>query len=560
MRFLVKILVTVFFLAGIVTAQAQVDERKNAVAFSEGLSCKYKDDTEGAIKKFNEALRYMPDDAASMFELCEQYAHAGRFEEGLEMIKKAVKIDPDNKWYMLRLARYYEILSMNDEMMATYEKLLDKEPQNIELLGEFIEALEESMEYDKAISYLDKAEKVTGSNEIITDEKIKIYQLQGKTKKVIAELEKIVKEQPENSKYAFTLAKIYMDNGKEKEAVKLYENIKNTDPDDKYASVSLLEYYDRKGKTKQAFDELVAAIRNKNLDFHTKATIYEYWFNKTKNDDVTAEQALECGKAFIEAYPEEKSGYIIVSTYYLFKNNVKEANKMLRKALECDSTDYTAWQNLVLSDFEMKNYDEMTQHAEKALQYYPNQSIFYWYAGVGKMIAEKDAEAIVYMEKGRRFATDEQVEEDFNNHLGNLYYKTGDKEKAYDAYDRVLAHNPDNILVLNNYAYYLSLDGTNLDKALEMAEHVMKLSPNVDTYIDTYAWVLFKLGRYQKAEEALRIVIGQEKVMSGIYYEHYGDILFKLGVPHEAMNYWKGAKEIGGTSDEIDEKIKKGSL
>lgn len=534
--------------------------RKNVIAFSAGLECKYKNDTEGAIKKFNEALIYMPDDAASMFELSEQYANAGRFEEGLEMVKRATETDPDNKWYTLRLARYYEMLSMNSEMIAAYEKLLDKEPQNIELLGEFIEALEESMEYDKAISYLDKAEKVTGSNEIITDEKIKIYQQQGKTKKVIAELEKAVKEQPDNSKYALTLAKIYMDNGKEKEAVKLYENIKNADPDDKYASVALLEYYDKKGKTKQAFDELVAAIRNKNLDFHTKATIYEYWFNKTKNDDVTAEQALECGNAFIEAYPEEKSGYIIVSTYHLYKNNVKEANKMLRKALECDSTDYTAWQNLVLSDFEMKNYDEMTQHAEKALQYYPNQSIFYWYAGVGKMIAEKDAEAIVYMEKGRRFATDDQVEEDFNNHLGNLYYKTGDKEKAYDAYDRVLEHNPDNILVLNNYAYYLSLDGKNLDKALEMAGHVMKLSPNVDIYIDTYAWVLFKLGRYQEAEEALRVVVGQEKVSSGIYYEHYGDILFKLGVPHEAMNYWKGAKEAGGTSDEIDEKIKKGSL
>ncbi len=560
MRHITKIILTITLLTGIVTAQAQVDERKNALAFSEGLSCKYKNDTEGAIKKFSEALGYMPDDAASMFELSEQYANAGRYEEGLEMVKKASQTDPDNKWYMLRLARYYEIMSMNKEMVATYEKLLDKEPHNVELLGELIEALEESQEYDKALSYLDKAEKVTGPNEIITDERIKIYTQQGKTKKVIAELEKTVVEQPENSKYGLTLAKLYMDNGKEKEAVKLYENIKAIDPDDKYASVALLEYYDKKGKTKQAFDELLSAIRNKNLDFHTKATIYEYWFNKTKNDDVTAEQAFECGKAFIEAYPEEKSGYIIVATYHIFKNNMKEANVMYRKALECDSTDYTAWQNLVLSDYEMKNYDEMTQHAVMALQYYPNQSIFYWYAGVGNIIAKKDAEAIVYMEKGRRFATDDQVEEDYNNHLGNLYYATGEKEKAYDAYDRVLSHNPDNVLVLNNYAYYLSLDGKNLDKALDMAEHAVKLSPDVDTYIDTYAWVLFKLGRYVEAEEVLRKVVGQRKAISGIYYEHYGDILFKLGVTHEAMNYWKGAKEAGGTSDEIDEKIRKGSL
>ena len=560
MRHLAKIVATTILLTGIATAQAQVDERKNAVAFSEGLSCKYKNDTDGAIKKFKEALAYMPNDAASMFELSEQYATAGMFEEGLEMVKKAAETDPDNKWYTLRLARYYEMMSMNKEMIATYEKLLDKEPQNIELLGEFIEALEESLEYDKALSYLDKVEKEIGTNDIIAGEKIKIYQQQGKTKKVIAELEKIVKAQPENSTYGLTLAKLYMDNGKEKEAVKLYENIKRNDPDDKYASVALLEYYDKKGKTKQAFDELLTAIRNKNLDFNTKATIYEYWFNKANNDNASAEQALECGKAFIEAYPEEKSGYIIVATYHIFKNNLNEANALYRKALECDSTDYTAWQNLVISDFETKNYDDMTQHSIAALQYYPNQSIFYWYAGVGNIMAEKNAEAIAYMEKGRRFSTDDHVTADFNNHLGNLYYATGDKGKAYDAYDRVLAYDPDNVLVLNNYAYYLSLDGKDLDKALQMAQHAVKLSPNVDTYNDTYAWVLYKLGRYQEAEEALRKVIAQRKALSGIYYEHYGDILFKLGVPDEALNYWKGAKDAGGASDEIDEKIRKGSL
>lgn len=560
MRNITKIVLATTLLMGIANAYAQVDVRKNAVAFSEGLECKYKEDTECAIKKFKEALKYMPDDAASMYELSQQYADVGLFDEGFEMIKKAVETDSDNKWYKLRYARYCEMLSMTDEMISTYEQLLDKELQNIELLGELIEALEESLEYDKALSYLDKVEKVIGANETIIDEKIKIYTQQGKTKKVISELEKAVKAQPENSKYSLTLAKIYMDNGKEKDAVKLYENIKSTDPDDQYASVALLEYYDKKGDTKQAFDELLAAIRNKNLDFHTKATIYEYWFNKTETNNVTAEQAFECGKAFIEAYPEEKSGYIIVATYHLFKNNLKEANKMYVKALECDSTDYTAWQNLVLSDFDMKNYDVMTQHAEKALQYYPNQSIFYWYAGVGKMIAEKNAEAIAYMEKGRRFAIDDQIEEDFNNHLGNLYHAIGDNEKAYDAYDRVLEHNPDNVLVLNNYAYYLSLDGKNLDKALSMSKHAIELSPNIATYIDTYAWVLFKLGRYEEAELAMRKMLDNKKESNGVYYEHYGDMLFKLGRANEAMKYWKKAKEKGNASKDIDKKIEKGGL
>ena len=547
-------------MAGVVTAQAQVDMRKNALAFSEGLSCKYKDDTEGAIKKFTEALKYMPDDAASMFELCEQYANAGRYEEGLEMIKKAVKIDPDNKWYMLRLARYYEILSMNKEMIVTYEQLLDKEPHNIELLGELIEALEESQEYDKALSYLDKAEKVMGSNEIITDERIKIYTQQGKTKKVIAELEKTVKEQPENSKYSLTLAKLYMDNGKEKEAVKLYENIKNTDPEDKYASVALLEYYDKKGKTKQAFDELLAAIRNKNLDFNTKATIYEYWFGKAGEGETTDTQSFECGKAFMEAYPEQPTGYVITGVYYIKYNNLPEADKMCRKALECDSSDYNAWLHLNICDYDMKKYDELAQHSVTALKYYPMQPVFYWFAGLGLAMTDKKEDAVTYLEKGRRLSLDSQMIQDMDYLLGDMYHALGKNDKAYAAYDRVLERNPDHVTVLNNYAYYLSLEGENLDKALSMVEKAVSLSPNAGYIIDTHAWVLFKLGRYKEAETVMRKALEKKNEITGSYYEHYGDILFKLGRSDEAMSYWRMAKEKGETTDEIDEKIRKGSL
>ncbi len=541
------------------TAQ-QPDVRKNAIAFSEGLECKYKDDVQCAIKKFNEAIAYMPEDAASMFELSEQYAKAEHYNEGLEMIEKAVSIDPDNKWYKLRLARYYELLSMKDEMVATYEQLIEKEPQNIELLGELIEALEESLEYDRALKYLDKVEKVIGPNQTLTDERLKIYKQQGKTKKIVAELEKVVNEQPENSKYLLTLANLYMENGKEKDAVKLYNRVKQNDSEDKYASVALLEYYDKKGMKQSAFEELIATIKNKNLDLNTKSTIYDYWFGKAEKNETTSQQALECSKAFIETYPEESHGYIIAGTFHVNNNNMEEANKMFGKAVEYDSTNYVLWQNLLLSDFELKKYEDMTRHSVKALQFYPTQPLFYWFAGVGNIVADNKKEAIEYFERGCLFSTDSKITSDMDTHLGSLYYAIGEKDKAYKAYDRVLAFDPDNVLVLNNYAYYLSLDEKNLDKALDMSRRAVELTPDIDTYIDTYAWVLFKLGRYQEAEQALRKVVGQKNVTSGIYYEHYGDILFKMGVPDEAMNYWKGAKEIGNTSEKIDEKIEKGSL
>lgn len=58
-----------------------IDKRKNATYFSDGLQCKYREDVQGAIRNFETALKFMPNDAASMYELSEQYVNAGRKDD-----------------------------------------------------------------------------------------------------------------------------------------------------------------------------------------------------------------------------------------------------------------------------------------------------------------------------------------------------------------------------------------------------------------------------------------------------------------------------------------------
>ena len=99
------------------------DKKKNAIYFSNGLQSKYRDDTEGAIRNFEQALRYMPDDAASMYELSEQYYNADRIEEALNMIQKAAKTDPENKWYQMRLGLFYRNLEQYKDFIQLFEKL-----------------------------------------------------------------------------------------------------------------------------------------------------------------------------------------------------------------------------------------------------------------------------------------------------------------------------------------------------------------------------------------------------------------------------------------------------
>lgn len=516
---------------------SQVDVRKNATYFSKGIECKYKEDVEGAIKNFEEALKFMPDDAASMFELSEQYVRAGRMDEGFAMSKKAVELDPNNKWYQMRLAMFYRNMEQFDEFAEIYESLTEKYPDDINMLSDLLDVYLVNENYNKALEKLDLLEKQAGINELVSEQRIEIYKRQGNTKKMISELEKLIANNPENTRYYHMLAKVYMENNKEKEAIKLYNQIKIIDPNDQYINISLLEYYEKKGDLDKAFDELIAAINNKNLDFNTKANIYEYWFDKFQDANNIDQQALQAGNAFVEAYPDNHLGYLILASYYVKHNEYQPCKEMSLKALRLDRSNYGAWQYLVLCEAPLMEFDSLKKHSVEALKYYPTQPVFYWFAGVSHAYDKQDEEAIVYFEKGRKFVTDKKLLADFDSYLGDLYHSIGEEEKAFDAYERVLRIDPDNVLVLNNYAYFLSLRKERLDEAKTMAEHAIELEPDNATYLDTYAWVLYELGEYQAAEKQMEKALHLLKQPDKTYYQHYADILEKVNKPEKAQEY-----------------------
>ena len=516
---------------------SQVDKRKNATFFSKGIECKYKDDSQGAIKNFEEALKYMPDDAASMFELSEQYVKEGRIEDGFAMIKNAAALDPDNKWYQMRLAMFYRNMQQYDEFANIYESLIEKYPNDINLLSDLLDVYLATENYDKTLEKLDLLEKQAGVNELVSEQRLDIYKRQGNTKKLISEMEKMIAHSPENTKYYYMLAKVYMENKKEKEAFKLYTKIKEIDPNDPYINISLLEYYEKRGDLDAAFNELIEAVENKNLDFNTKANIYDYWFNKFQTNKDIDQQAFRAGNAFVKAYPDNKLGYLILASYHINRSEYQQCQAMSRKALEFEHTNFPAWQYLVMSEMPLMEFDSLKKHTAEALQFYPTQPVFYWYAGVSHAYTKQDQEAIGYFEQGRKFVTDKKVLVDFDSYLGDLYHSVGEVEKAFDAYDRVLRTDPDNTLVLNNYAYYLSLRKERLDKAKEMALHAVELDPNNAVYLDTYAWVLYEKGEYQAAEAQMSKAIQHLKTPDKTYYLHYADILEKVNQPKKAEEY-----------------------
>ena len=560
MRRILFIILSLLLADSVALAQDTIQPKKNlaqnAEYFSKGIEYKYNKDYDAAIDFFEMALLAFPQDHASMYELSALYTTKGRQDKGFEMMQKAVELDSTNKWYKIRLAEFYKQNRDYDAFIKIYDELLDNEPNNLEYLEAYIDALLHIGDYEKMIEKLDVYEDNIGVNEYISLQKIEIYNLLEKKDKILIEMEKLSDAYPYETRYMSMLAETYMQNGREKDAYQLYLKIKQLNPEDPYINISLLEYYQKQGDLDKAFDEFILSIKNKNLDYNTKSQIYEYWFNNKEDNEKVMKEAEQAGKAFIETHPDKDLGYYVTATVYFNNEIYDKAQQYYLDAIARDSSSFMAWYQLIFTDAELNVPHTLYEHSKTAMRFYPEQPIFYLFNGLS-LIDKKEYElSIKVFERGRKMSADKKLTASFDTYIADIYHELGNKEKMYEYYDKVLRNDPENLYVLNNYAYFLSLDGTRLDDALKMSSITIEKEPKNVTYLDTYAWVLYKLERYKDAKKWMEKVLSYDKMPQGINYEHYGDILYKLGDTDKAVQNWKKAKRRGGTSEFIDQKIK----
>jgi tetratricopeptide (TPR) repeat protein len=134
---------------------------------------------------------------------------------------------------------------------------------------------------------------------------------------------------------------------------------------------------------------------------------------------------------------------------------------------------------------------------------------------------------------------------------GDVYYQLGNPKKSYKAYENALKINPDYSYVLNNYAYYLSVSGKNLKKALVMSRKTIEAEPDNATYLDTYGWILYLLGKAEEAKPHFKHAMLYGGKDSAVILDHYAEVLFELGEYDRAMVYWNQAlrKDDGKIAD-----------
>ena len=510
---------------------------------------------------FAKCLEIKPNSAAVNYEIANVYLYQNKFVEALDYSKKAAEINEGNIWYQLL---YANLLLKNGERkrgLKIYNNLVDDYPKDKKLmldLAGYYSIKEE--DYKKAIKILDRVEKRFGVSEELFIQKEAIYSKKGQQDKIIMELEKLIVTYPNNINYIGIYAEYLMSVGRQEEAYEAYQNIFAIDPDNGLAHISIGKYYLNIGNSSKAMQEFTKGIKSDRIDILPKVdlviSLSKYFQKQISNDAIYSLVELIC-----EVHPNETGGHALKAEYLIKKKRYSEAREEVKIILKNDKKNYLVWQQLLQIDTELNDYIFLYQDSKQAIEYFPNYSNFFLYNGFACDYLKKYTEGIDMLEMGLDMTIGQpQLKLRFLSSLAELYYQNKNYKKSFKAFDQALEIAPNNEGITNNYSYYLALRNEDLDKAVRMSKKNVEQFPNNYTYLDTYAWVLYKSKSYSDALVYIKKAINNGGDKSAIIVEHYGDILYNLNKIHEAKTQWEKAQKLGNGTKYLEQKIKKGEL
>ena len=536
-------------------------QRKYDYFFLEAMRLKEKKDYASAFGLLQHCLDIHPNAASALYEVSQYYMFLRQVPQGQEALEKAVANAPDNYWYSQGLASLYQQQNELDKAVTLLEQMVVRFPAKQDPLFNLLDLYGRQEKYDEVISTLNRLEKRMGKNEQLSMEKFRIYLQMKDDKKAFQEIESLVQEYPMDMRYQVILGDVYLQNGKKQEAYDVYQKVLAAEPDNPMAIFSMASYYKQTGQEELYQQQLDTLLLNKKVTPDTKVGVMRQMIVENEQADKDSTQIIALFDRIMKQEQDDPQIPMLYAQYLLSKNMESESVPVLEQVVDLDPTNKATRMMLIGAAVKKEDYKQIIKVCEPGIEATPDALEFYYYLAVAYNQAEKPDSVISICKRALEHTTADSKKEivsDFYSILGDMYHTQKQMKEAYAAYDSALVYNPSNIGALNNYAYYLSVERRDLDKAEEMSYKTVKAEPNNATYLDTYAWILFEKGNYAEAriyiDNAMKSEGGDK---SDVIVEHCGDIYYMTGDVDGALTYWKKALEMGSESKTLKQKIEK---
>lgn len=546
--------------------KAAVSKDKEALSEEESMNLTYlfynanKEKITGNIDKaeslFAQCIRIDSRNAAAMYELAQIYANKKKYNDALFFARSAAEIDPENNWYQLLLAENLQQTGKHAEAVAVYDKLVKENPERIDYYFNWGNAFLFAGKPEEAIKVFDKVEQLIGVDKDLVIQKERLYLKMGKVDKAAAEIEKLIANDPNDMEAYSMLVEVYQVNDMKDKALETIQRMQKINPSNPRVFLSLAEYYRSTKEKEKSFEQLKLAFQSNELDSDVKLRILTSYLPLVQQDSTMLEQSLALSDLLAKAHPNEALAHAVHGDFLAVAKQREESRTEYRAAIAIDNKNENVWQQLIIIESELSDFDAMLKESEEALTLFPNNSVFYLFNGIAKSQKKNYDEAIKAYTTGSKLVVDNDLQlVEFYSRIADDYHQLKNHAESDKFYDKALDIDPKNSFVLNNYSYYLSVRGEQLDKAASMSKLSNEITANQASFQDTYGWILFRQGKLDDAKEWLEKAMSNGGDKNGTILEHYGDVLFKDGKTDKAIEFWIKAKAAGDASDMIDKKI-----
>lgn len=497
------------------------------------------------------------------FHLAELSAYVEEnYKSALRYSKRAYESDTNNKWYRMQ---YADNLAHNNQFKKgaqLYAGLTGMHDHQEEYYMRQMQFQWQLARYDIVLDLIDSMGKYTIQDQDYLDVlRIEVFDAMRDT----ANLEKVLLRRIEHSPYAkdrqLLLFKFYEITGQIEKADAMQQTFaEEKDISDENEVAYLLALFSRNDSLtlrpimKEAFVD--------SLDLTTIHNLFGMLASGGNSNSVMTYFFLDELKKLVQNNDAHYLGSEFVSRLYHNINNIDSSLKFAEISIKSGNPDPSIYNYLVENYFDLAKYQDAIRVCSAWMRIDKESSRAHFLRGAALYHQEDFNASIQFLKMALAKASkEEQVEDlyraDIYFYIGLNYYAIKDSLNFRKSYDSSLKYNPDNAVVLNNYAYWLAENTDELDLALTLSARSLALSPDDPIYLDTYAWILYKQGNYQEARTYQRRVISlTSKDPSAVYYDHLGDIEIKLGNKKEAIANWRKALKVVGSNEVISEKIK----
>ncbi len=470
-------------------------------------------------------------------------------------VKKASELNPSNNAYLERIGVGYVSMGNLDEAIKAYEKLSRNSPERSDVLDFLAQLYSRQKDYDKMLDVLNRMEALEGASEDLTLAKMRVYSLQGKKEEEYNELKNMSEKHPNDMNYRVMLGNWLLQNGRPDEAGKLYIEVLQAEPENIMARMSMIDYYRTSGQAMRADSLQEVMLVSPKTPVDGKMALMRQVVADNEKNGADSTLVIDLFKKILKEPQETSDMAQLYAAYLTLKKMPQDSiSKVLETVLAISPDNVAARLQLIQAEWNKQDFDRVIELSNQALDYSPDELAFYYFLGFAYIQKDDDDSALEVLRRGVSQINDQSnpsLVSDFYAIMGDILHDKGDDKGAYAAYDSCLQWKDDNYGCLNNYAYYLSVENKDLDKAAQMSYRTVQAEPDNSTFLDTYAWILFMQKKYAEALQYIDMAVKNDTTKSAVIIEHAGDIHAVNGDIDGAVKYWNEALKAGAENETV---------